>query len=215
VVETLPIQADAVNSARQFAGDRPLIIGPMTMAPQLVDGVDQPGGPPEGGTLPTYVDKRQVEPFTAAWTLGSLKYLSDARAHSATYFETVGWNGIMDADHVASRPQAFPSRPGALFPVYQLLLEVGEFAGGQTQQVESSDELAAVGLAVKQAGRWRAIVGNLTGKTQTVTLRGLSGGPVAIHVLGTSEHRNEKQTTSELAIELPPYGLARIDRVGN
>lgn len=215
VIETLPIQADAVNSARQFAGERPLIIGPMTMAPQLVDGVDQPGGPPEGGTLPTYVDKRQVEPFTAAWTLGSLKFLSDARAHSATYFETVGWNGIMDAEHVASRPMAFPSRPGKLFPVYQLLLEVGEFAGGQTQQVDSSDDLAAVGLAVKQSRRWRAIVGNLTGKKQTVTLRGLGGGSVAIHVLGTSVHRKENLETSELDIELPPYGLARIDRVGN
>lgn len=215
IVETLPIQADAVSSARQFAGDRPLIIGPVTMAPQLVDGVDQPGGPPEGGALPTYVDKRQVEPFTAAWTLGSLKFLSDARAHSATYFETVGWNGIMDADDVALRSQAFPSRPGELFPVYQLLFEIGEFAGGQTLQVDSSDELAAVGLAVKKLGRWRLVVGNLTGKSQSVTLRGLGDGPVAIHVLGTTEHKNENSATSELAIELPPYGLARVDWVDN
>jgi len=215
IVETLPIQADAVSSARQFAGDRPLIIGPVTMAPQLVDGVDQPGGPPEGGALPTYVDKRQVEPFTAAWTLGSLKFLSDARAHSATYFETVGWNGIMDADDVALRPKAFPSRPGELFPVYQLLFEIGEFTGGQTLQVDSSDELAAVGVAVKKLGRWRLVVGNLTGKSQSVTLRGLGDGPFAIHVLGTTEHKNENSSTSELAIELPPYGLARVDWVDN
>lgn len=215
VVETLPIQADAVNSARQFAGARPLIIGPMTMAPQLLDGVDQPGGPPEGDALPTYVDKRQVETFTAAWTLGSLKFLSDARAHSATYFETVGWNGIMDADDVASRPKAFPSRPGELFPVYQLLLEIGEFAGGQTLRVDSSDELAAIGLAVKKSGRSRMVAGNLTGKSQTVTLRGLDGRPVAIRVLGSTEQMSENSATAELAIELPPYGLARIDWVGN
>lgn len=211
LVETLPIQADAVHSAREFAGDLPLVIGPITMAPQLLDGVDQPGGPPEGGPLPTYVDKRQVEPFTAAWTLGSLKHVTDARAHSATYFETVGWNGIMDADDVAGRPKAYPSRPGEVFPVYQLLHEVGEFAGGKVQQIDSSDELAAVGIALQKAGRMRVLVGNLTGEAQTITLRGLSGKPVAIQVLGATENL----ATPELSISLPPYGIARIDRVDN
>ncbi len=94
MVETLPIHADVVNSARQFAGDRPLVIGPITLAPQLLDGEDPPGGPP-AGPLPTYVDARQVEPFTAAWTLGSLKYLADANAHSATYLR----NRRLERDH--------------------------------------------------------------------------------------------------------------------
>jgi D-apionolactonase len=211
VVETLPIQADAVNSARQFAGDRPLVIGPVTMAPQLLDGVDQPGGPPEGDPLPTYVDKRQVEPFTAVWTLGSLKYLADARAQSATYFETVGWNGIMDADDVAARPKAFPSRPGEVFPVYQLLHEIGEFVGGRVRQIDSSDELSAIGIALQKSGRMRVLVGNLSGSAQTITLRGLSGKTLAVHVLGAAEN----QATPELAIDLPPYGIARIDSLEN
>ena len=58
-------------------------------------------------------------------------------------------------------------------------------------------------------GRMRVLVGNLTSEAQTVTLRGLSGKPVAIHVLGAKETR----TTPELAIDLPPYGIARIDQV--
>jgi D-apionolactonase len=211
VVETLPIQADAVNSTREFARDLPLIIGPITMAPQLLDGVDQPGGPPEGGLLPTYVDKRQVEPFAAAWTLGSLKYLADAKTHSATYFETVGWNGIMDADNVAARPKAFPSRPGEVFPVYQLLHELAEFAGAKTQQIDSSDELAAVGIALRKAGRMRVLVANLTGSTQTVSLQGLGGKSVAIQLLGAKENR----VSPADSIELPPYGVARIDKVDN
>lgn len=208
MVETLPIHADAVNSARQFAGDRPLVIGPITMAPQFLDGVDQPGGPPMGGPLPTYVDKRQVEPFTAAWTLGSLKYLADAGTHSATFFETVGWAGTMDADDVSSRPKEFPSRPGEVFPVYELLREIGEFKGGSVRHVDTSNNLSAVGLALHKPGRMRVLVGNLTGEAQTVTLRGLSGKPVDVHVLGA----NKSQTTPELSISLPPYGIARIDR---
>ncbi len=209
IVETLPIHAGVVNSTRQFAGERPLIIGPITMAPQFLDGVDQPGGPPMGGPLPTYVDKRQVEPFTAVWTLGSLKYLAEARTHSATFFETVGWNGIMDADDVSSRPKDFPSRPGDVFPVYRLLREVGEFKGGSVRQVDTSDDLAAVGLALHKPGRMRLLVGNLTGEPQTVTLRGLSGKPVDVQVLGAKKI----QTTPELSIHLPPYGIGRIDRV--
>ena len=209
IVETLPIHADAVNSTRQFAGDRPIVVGPITMAPQLLDGVDQPGGPPHGGPLPTYVDKRQVEPFTAVWTLGSLKYLADAGTHSATFFETIGWNGIMDADDVSGRVKEFPSQPSDVFPVYHMLREIGEFKGGSVHQLDTSNDLAAVGLALRQSGRMRVLVGNLTSGSQTVTLRGFSGKPVVVQVLG----ENETVATPELLIDLPPYGIARIDRV--
>ena len=52
-----------------------------------------------------------------ARTLGSIKYLAEAGAHSATFYETVGWNGVMDADDVSARPAGYPSQPGKLFPV--------------------------------------------------------------------------------------------------
>lgn len=211
MVETLPIHFDVAESTRQFAGNRPLIIGPITLAPQLLDGVDLPGGPPMGGPLPTFVDPRQVEPFTAVWTLGSLKYLADAGTHSATFFETVGWAGIMDAEQVSSRPNEFPSRPGELFPVYHLLREISEFKGGSVQRVDTSNNLAAVGLALCKPGKIRVLVGNLTADAQTVTLRGLSGRPVDVQVLGAKP----TQTSPELSISLPPYGIARIDRAAD
>lgn len=207
IMETLPIHADVVNSARQFVGDRPLIIGPITLAPQLVNGKNPPGGPPPG-PFPTYVDVRQGTLVTAAWTLGSLKYLAEAGAASATYYETVGWNGIMDTDDVGARPKGWPSQPGQLFPVYHLLREIGEFADGTVRQIDSSDTLAAVGLALHKSGRMRFLVGNLTGEPQTVTLRGLSGKLVAFQLVGA----NEIHATPELRISLPPYSIARIDR---
>jgi hypothetical protein len=138
-----------------------------------------------------------------------VKYLAAAGAHSATYYETVGWKGLMDSDDVTSRPAAFPSRAGEVFPVYQLLREIGEFAGGTVRQIDSSDTLAAVALALHKPGRMRVLVANLIGEPQTVTLRGLSGKPVAIALLGAKR----TQATPELRISLPPYGIARIDRV--
>jgi hypothetical protein len=200
MVETLPIHAAVVTSSRGI-GNYPQVIGPITLRPQLVDGKVAPGGPP-AGRFPTYVDIRQGTDFTAAWTLGSLKYLSDANANSATYFETIGWNGIMDADDVKSRPEGWPSRPGELFPVYELLREIGEFAGGTVRQVDSSDTLAAVGIALHQKGRLRVMIANLSGKPQTVTLRGISSDPG--NALSPSN--------GVVKISLRPYEIARIDQ---
>ena len=207
MVETLPIHAGVVNSTRQFVGDRPLVIGPITLSPQLVNGEDPPGGPPVG-PFPTYVDTRQGTSFTAAWTLGSVKYVAEAGAHSATYFETVGWNGIMDADEVGARPADYPSQASQLFPVYHLLQEIGQFAGGTVRQIDSTDSLGAVALALEKEGRVRVLVGNLTGEPQIVTLRGL-GRAVSIQVLGEKKIR----ARPELRISLPPYGIGRIERV--
>ena len=115
----------------------------------------------------------------------------------------------MDADDVSSRPKEFPSRPGKLFPVYHLLHEIGAFKDGSVYRVDTSDDLSAVGLALHKPGRTRVIVGNLTGEAQTITLRGLSGKPVDVQVLGAKK----VQATPELSISLPPYGIGRIDRV--
>ena len=200
MVETLPIHADVVNSSRGI-GNYPQVIGPITLRPQLVDGKVAPGGPP-AGRFPTYVDTRQGTDFAAAWTLGSLKYLADAHANSATYFETVGWNGIMDANDVESRPSGWPSRPGELFPVYHLLQEIGEFAGGTVRQVDSSDTLAAVGIALHQKGRLRVMIANLSGEPQTVTLKGISSDP------GNAL----SPPTGVVKFSLRPYEIARIDQ---
>ncbi|MEQ1825803.1 MAG: hypothetical protein ABL921_07640 [Pirellula sp.] len=207
MVETLPIHADVVNSARQFAGNRSLVIGPITLAPQLVDGVDPPGGPPPG-PFPTFVDVRQGTSFPAAWTLGSLKYLAEAGAYSATYFETVGWNGVMDIEDTASRPAGWPSQSGKVYPVYDLLKEMGEFAGGSVRQIDSSDTLAAVGLALCKPGRMRLLVANLKAEPQNIAIRGLSSKTVAVQLLGASN----MNMLPELHVNLPPYGIARIDQ---
>lgn len=193
MVETLAIHADAVKTTREFMEGRPLVIGPVTLSPQFIDGEDPPGGPP-AGPFPTYVDTRQGTDFAAAWTLGSIKYLADARAHSASFYETVGWNGVMDADDVSARPAGYPSQPGKLFPVYHLLKDIGEFAGGTVQRIDSSAPLAAEAIALRNGGKLRVLVANLSGKPQTVTLRGLGATP-------------------ETTVTLKPYGIERIDRV--
>lgn len=207
MVETLEIQADAVATTREFAGARPLAVGPVTLRPQLVDGEDPPGGPP-AGPFPTQVDERQGTPFTAAWSLGSVKYLAAAGADSATYFETVGWNGVIDADAdtTKGRPAGFPSQPGQRFPVYHLLAHLGEFAGGTVRQIDSSDPLRAVAIVLEKPGHRCALVANLTGQRLTPSLRGLDT-PVGVRRL-----TGETATVAlPLSPELTPYGVLRLD----
>ncbi len=130
IVETLPIQGDTVRTARQFIGDRRLAIGPITLRPRQVSQEPLPG------QLPSDVDARQVSRFAAAWTLGSINYLAAEGVSSATYYETVGWKGVMDLDDSVSRPDKFPSTPGKVFPVYEVFREVADFAGGTAQQLD-------------------------------------------------------------------------------
>ncbi|MFN0128617.1 MAG: hypothetical protein ACKV19_18245 [Verrucomicrobiales bacterium] len=207
MVETLEIQADAVTTAREFTGERSLAIGPVTLRPQLVDGKAPPGGPP-AGPFPTQVDERQGTPFTAAWTLGSVKFLAAAGADSATYYETVGWNGVIDADTntTSARPAGFPSQPGVRFPVYHLLAHIGEFASGTVRHIESSDPLQAVAIVLQKPGRRSLLVGNLTGTPLTPSLRGLGPTTELRYLSGGT-----KAASPQLPVELPPYGIALVE----
>ena len=204
IIETLPIHADVARSAREFAGNRPLIAGPITLAPQLVRGVDPPGGP-SPGALPSFVDPRQIEPFAAVWTLGSIKYLADAGVASATYHETVGWAGVMDTNDTESRPQQFPSRPGEVFPVYHLLRLIGDFAGGDVYQVDTSDELKAVGLLLSKNGRRRTLIANLTDRSQAIEVRGVGARSV------TDNQAAAPVPESAIQVTVDAYSYVRLD----
>ena len=59
--------------------------------------------------------------------------------------------------------------------------------------------------------RVHVLVSNLTGEPQTVSLRGMSGETFDYQVLG----EEPKTTVAEISIQLPPYGMARIDRMIN
>jgi hypothetical protein len=219
IMETLPIQAETVRSAREFIGPSPLLITPITLRLQAM------AQPPLPGELPSSVDPRQPTLFTAAWTLGSIKYLAEAGVQSATYFETVGWKGIMESASGTPLPEKFPSQPGAVFPVYHVLREMGDFEGGRVQRLNSSDTQTVAGLALRKGKRLRLLVANLTDQPQWAGIRGL-GDAVEIRQLdaGGTRALGEKAdgfiqrpaaaTALELPLLLPPYGIIRIDRTG-
>ena len=137
IVETLGAQATTVDSARALAGDRPVVVGPVTLRPRFNPNATAPEAPPPPGAAPPQADPRQTAPFAAAWTVGSLHRLAAAGAAALTYFETAGPCGVVDAS-------------GAPYPVYEVLAAVAPSAGAELLDVTLRDPLAVEALALRR-----------------------------------------------------------------
>ncbi len=224
LVENLAAQAETVKSARRLAGGRPLVISPVTLRRRYPRGGADIE--PEPGEPPDPVDVRQMSLFGAGWTLGSLKYLAESGVHSVTYYETTGWRGVLETEQGSPMPEVFRSIPGAVFPLYHVLADVGEFAGGEVLPVASSEPLRAVGFAFRREGRMRVLLANFTPRRTQVELHGL---PLQVHVRPLDEENNAMEAMVEperfrrrpgpeehapggrLELELLPYAVVRLD----
>ncbi len=228
LVENLEAQGATVQNAKRLSGGRPLAITPVTLKPRFSASATGPEVPPESGELPPPVDVRQPTLFAAAWTLGSVKYLAESGASSVTYFETTGWRGVIEHEtgsQLAERADRFPCLPGAVFPLWHALADMGEFANGEVLRTPSSDALKVIGLTLRQAGRRRTLIANLTADTQVARLasadarvwvKRLNGGnlreamltPEAFRAKASDELRVKN---GELKLFLMPHELLRLD----
>ncbi|MFN8493652.1 MAG: hypothetical protein U0350_38985 [Caldilineaceae bacterium] len=225
LVETLAAQAATVASARQFCGNLPLLIGPVTLQPRFNPNATGPEPAPGAGALPPQVDPRQMSLFGAGWTLGSIKYLAKSDVASITYYETTGWRGVMETSGGSPAPEKFRSIPGAVFPLYHLLADVGEFKGGEVLPTLSSDSLRVEGLVLRKDGHTAVLLANLTNQPQTVTMTELA----ATFRLRTLDETNaeaamrapeafraqtgelKSTVNGKLELTLLPYSIARVD----
>lgn len=224
LVENLATQAETVKSARAFCADLPLGVGPVMLKPRLNPDATTSGSEEIAGGLPPQVDPRQMSLFGAGWTAGSLKYLGESGVESLTYYETIGWRGVMETEPGSPAPELFPSFPGAVFPLYHVLADVGEFNGGHVVPATSSEPLAVDGLALHKDGRRRIILANYGDESRRVTVRNV-GREARVRLLddGNAEEamlepeafrEREGQVLAadgDLELELPPFAVARID----
>jgi hypothetical protein len=226
LIETLATQATVVNSARRWADGLPIVVSPVTLKPRhnpYATGAIPPAPP---GELPPQVDPRQMSLLAAGWTLGSIKYLAKSGARSVTYFETTGWRGVMETARGSPVPEKFRSLPGAVFPLYHVLADVGEFAGGEVVSSTSSDPLRVQGLALRKDGRTRVLLANLTAEPQRVAVR--LGPSARVRRLDETSARQAMQAPDKfrahagefaraadgtLTFDLLPYAVIRVDAV--
>ena len=225
IVETLEAQAAAVGSARRLAGGLPVVVSPVTLKPRFNPYATGPAPQTPPGELPPSVDVRQMSLLGAGWTAGSLKYLAESGVLSVTYYETTGWRGVMETEGGSPLPEKFRSLPGSVFPLYHVLADVGEFAGGEVIPSASSDMLRVDGLALRKESRTRFILANLTAEPQQVRVQGpgksawvrqLDETTVEEAARSPEDFRASKgqlqpTAATTLTLNLLPYAIARID----
>jgi D-apionolactonase len=216
VMETIEAQGATVRTARAFAGDRPLAVSPLTLKQRfnpVATGPEPELGPE---ALPPQVDPRQLSLFAAAWTVGSLAALAEAGAASATYYETVGWRGIMARGQGAQNREGFPAEPGMLFPVYAVFAAVRGYE--QWQAVASSDPGRVIAWGLRgSGGRRRLLLANLTAHPVETWIQGLAGAWQARELDLGNARRAFHDPGSFWALPgepLPERGAGRLLRTG-
>ena len=175
LMETLEGQAAAAASASRLGQGRPVRVSPVTLKMRFNPYATAAAPKPRPGELPPEVDPRQMALFGAAWTLGSIRALALAGAASLTYFETTGWRGVMETQSGPPEPRIFRSLPGSVFPLYHVLADMGDFAGGVITALRSSTPLQVTGVLLEKDGHKRLLAANLTPAPLTVQLPALPG----------------------------------------
>lgn len=227
LVETLATQATTIETARLFAAG-PLIASPISLRQRFNPAATEAPAPPVAGTLPASVDVRQVSLFGAGWTLGSIASLTGAGAASLTYYETVGWRGIMGAADGPRPPRPFGVLGAGVFPLFHVLADLA--GRDATQSVGLVNELRGriAGLAIRRDGALRVLVANLGPTAVELNVGTFRGRSARIRVL--DEHSFGLATQSPAAfrrgsarhalrrgrarLRLGPFAYVRLDGAG-
>jgi len=229
IVETLAGQVATAESARAFAADLPLTVSPVTLRQRSNPHATAPTAPLSPGTPPPQMDTRQLSLLGAGWTAISVKQLAESGIVRATYYETLGACGVMERDAGSPYPDAFPSLPGGVFPLYHVLADIGEVSGGMVLPTTSDTPRHVHTLAIRHADGVRLLVTNLHDADEHVTIH----LPKRVHaatlrLLDTTiardamrdPHHWRTQPPSPLSltpdgttvtVPLPPYAVACID----
>jgi hypothetical protein len=226
VIENLDAQGENVASAHALAGGKPIHVSPVTIRRRVNFHAAVPDPEPGPGELPDAVDVRQSSLYGAAWTVGSVKYLSEAGASSVTYYEATGWRGVLERDEGTSLPERFHSSSGEPFPLYHPLADAAAWRGADVLGCDSDDRLVAIGFAVRLDGGTTVLVANVTPSAQQVVVGPLEG-PVSLRRLNEttaaaagSEPESFRATvesteaSGELGLRLAAYEVVRIDATG-
>lgn len=153
VMENIEAHHDIVYSAKAIYGKEMAIhVSPVTLRKRFNPYTNDPSERVRSDEERN--DPRQLTPFAAAWTFGSILSLAEADCFSATFFQTAGKQGIVSAD-------------GSPYPVYHVLEEFAGHQGSSCQLLESDQpgDVQAITLGNIKTG-----IVNFTENTKTVRL---------------------------------------------
>lgn len=225
LMETLEMQAETVRSARSFCGNKPIFVTPVTLKPRFNPNATREETLLASEDLPFQVDARQCTLFGAAWTAGSLKYLVESGASGVTYYQTIGWRGVMEYERGYVQHEKFPSMQGAVFPLYHVLADVGEMRGGKVVRISSDHPDRVVAMQIETPQLRRSMLVNVTSKSREARLP-IRASYAFIKTLddttvreATTKPESWRAETGErvdvkgdeIVLRLLPYAVIRVD----
>lgn len=220
LAETPEAAGHQLASVRSYYPGRALVVSPITLKPRFNPNATGLPQPVPAGELPAKVDPRQRSLFAAAWTLAMLQAVAEGGAQSVTFFETLGWCGVMENESGSPLPERFPSVAGEVFPLYHVLADVGEFRGGEVIPTATSEPMAIVALLMKAGGKRRLLLANLSGETRSVSLTGFDGirryrlldkGSVERARNSPSDFRARTESFQGQELTLPSHSTVTLD----
>lgn len=147
------------QNAPRLAGNARISVAPITLRPRFNPNATDPEVDVSNDHLPATDDFRQPTWFAAAWTALSIGFLAGpGTIDSATYFETVGPRGVIDA------------RTAEPYPVHALFAAL---AGHTSVRLcESSQPEVCDALIIENSAGSRLIVVNMSAWERDVHLHG-------------------------------------------
>ena len=223
LIENLEAQAMTVESARHISNHKPVIISPITLKQRFNPVAVTKDAEGKADELPPNVDPRQMSLFAAGWTIGSLLYLLRSPVESLTYYETVGWRGVMEEDGGCPLPDKFHSLPGSVFPIYHVFADLGEFRNGQVIETKSSNPMTVACLGIRENDRTLILLANLSQESQSIHVEGL-GGQAVLRIMDEqntmaamtdpvefrSGDHDHHLSGNLLQFQLRPYAIGRL-----
>ena len=222
LTENLKAQEYSIRSAQKFAGNKGIIVSPVTIQRRFNANNTFIEIPWTGPGVPPQVDSRLMSLFGACWTAGSLKYISEAGAESISFYETAGERGIIQGDSDSRWPLQFKSVKGMIFPSYHVFRFLLANKSLALMKSISSRPLIADCLALTDGKQARILLVNYTAKVQPASLDCCSG-LFRIRTLSLESYseaasnnrwtgiKDEKIIKSHSIFDLKPYSINFIE----
>ena len=226
LIETLEGQIWTVKTAAKISGGLPVAVSPLTLKPRFNPYSPSISEQLKSRDLSMMADPRQMSLFGAGWTLGSLKFLSENGIFYITCYEAIGPLGLIEFEDKTILKE-FPSKPGMVFPMYHLFVDLTEYGKALIKSTNSTDPRRAIGLTLHKDGKYRTLLANLTNEYLPIVLslpkhhaeiniKRLNGANVkqAMFEPETFRGRSDcfvKLRGDKINLCLSPYEIIRID----
>jgi hypothetical protein len=176
LIEALEAQRDTVITAQGYCGSLPICVSSVTFKPPFNQAAIEQESPQDPNELPANVDQRQMSLFAAGWTAGSIRSLAAGGAYSVTYYETIGWRGLMETVEGAPLPQKFRSTPGMVYPLYYVFEFLAKARGAVLHDLKMHTPRLVEGLAFTSRNMFGLLISNLQPCPQIVQINALPMG---------------------------------------